>query len=97
MYYLLVKEEEYAVPSVSRKRTATAGPAPKVKRSVESLAPSTSNNKDAVSSKNAASKTFKAATTLRVGKTVSLILKFLVMLILKAIILFFLRWNLRLL
>ncbi|EFX63894.1 hypothetical protein DAPPUDRAFT_334844 [Daphnia pulex] len=64
-----VKEEEYAVPSVSKKRTATAGPAPKVKRSVESLAPSTSNNKDAVSSKNAASKTFKAATTLRVGKT----------------------------
>jgi hypothetical protein len=98
MYYLLVKEEEYAVPSVSRKRTATAGPAPKVKRSVESLAPSTSNNKDAVSSKNAASKTFKAATTLRVGKTVSLVLvKFLVMVILKAIIIFFLRWNLRLL
>lgn len=91
MYSLVVKEEEYAVPSVSKKRTATGpAPKPKVKRSVELFASSTSNNKDAVASKVAASKTLKAATTLRIGKTVSFILvKFLVMLILIQAILFF--------
>jgi hypothetical protein len=87
MYGPVAKEEENAVLSVSKKRTST-GLAPKVKRNSKPFA-SSSSNMDAVLSKVAPSKTFKVATALRIGKTVSFVLvQFLVMLILKAIIFF---------